>query len=79
MGDDKFYLNTPLFRLSRLALDKRYHSAAVSGMLTVECDEDPGEYPYIDRVEYNGVKIDRHYLTYTELTAGGIVKIYLKK
>lgn len=78
MGDDKYYINTPLFKKSILKLDKHYHPCMIGNSFTVECDKDPLEYPYIERIELNGEKVDRTYLTYGEITNGGVLKIYLR-
>ncbi|MBE6547227.1 MAG: glycoside hydrolase family 92 protein [Ruminococcaceae bacterium] len=77
MADDKYYINTPLFPKITVKLDPRYHSCEISDTLTLICDKDPLEYPYIEQVCLNGKRIDRTYLTYGELTSGGILEFYL--
>ena len=79
MGDDKFYINTPLFQSARIQLDPQYHACGVSKDFLVACDKDPLEYPYIDAIALNGKVLDRHYLTYQEITNGGVLTLTLKK
>ncbi len=78
-ADDKFYINTPLFKKAKIKLNAEYHSCAVSDVFTVECDADPLEYPYIRSVSLNGKEIDRPYLTYSEITSGGVLSVSLSK
>ncbi len=79
MGDDKYYINTPLFKTGKITLDKRYHACGVSDSFEIVCDEDPLAFPYIDAITLNGKAIDRRYLTYREITNGGILNITLRK
>ncbi len=79
MGDCKYYINTPLFKKATVSLNKKYHSCKTSDTLTIECDKEPLEYPYVKCVFLNGKKIDRTYLTYEEITGGGRIKIELEK
>lgn len=79
IGDPKYDLNTPLFRRAVIRLDERYHRCMISDTLTVECDRDPLEYPYIESVSLNENHLDRTYLTYEEITNGGILRFELKK
>ena len=76
-ADLRYWLNTPLFRKASVKLDPTYHSCRVADRLTIECDRDPLAYPYIESVALNGEKLDRNYLTYEELTAGGTVSFTL--
>ena len=78
-GDDKFYTNTPLFKNAKVKLDAVYHSCSVSDTFAIECDKDPLEFTYIEEVFLNGEKLDRTYLTYDEITAGGKLSFVLKK
>ena len=78
-GNEEYYVNTPLFKSSLVALDPKYHNCSVADSLSIECDKDPLEYPYIDKIYLNGQLIERYYLTYTELTAGGKIEFKLKK
>jgi putative alpha-1,2-mannosidase len=77
-ADDKYYINTPLFKKIRLALSPKYHSCINDNIFQVECDKDPLEYPYIREMYLNGNLLNRYYLTYSEITAGGILEIKLK-
>lgn len=79
MADDRYFLNTPLFRRATVRLDSKYHTRRVSDTLIVECDKDPLEYPFVESVTLNGVPLDRTYVTYSELTDGGILRFTLKK
>jgi putative alpha-1,2-mannosidase len=78
-GDNKYYINTPLFKKSELKLDKSYHSCKNAESFSVECDKDPLEYPYIKEAFYNGKKVDKAYLTYEDIIDGGVLKINLSK
>ncbi|MBR5520218.1 MAG: GH92 family glycosyl hydrolase [Clostridia bacterium] len=77
--DLRYWLNTPLFAHASVRLDPDYHGCRVADTLTIKCDHDPLEYPYIDSVALNGVTLDRYYLTYDELTNGGTVLFRLKQ
>ena len=77
MADDRYYINTPLFKRITVRLDPQYHSCQTADTLTVICDNDPLEYPYIDSIFFNGKRVDRTYITYNELTAGGILEFKL--
>ena len=79
MGDERYYLNTPLFRTAEIKLDAHYHACTVAKTFRVECDRDPLAFPYIERIWLNGEPLDRGYLTYLEITNGGILQIQLKK
>jgi predicted alpha-1,2-mannosidase len=79
MGDSRYYINTPLFSYARLKLDKRYHACGISDELIIECDKDPLEFPYIDKLYLNGQEISRSYITYEELTNGGCLRFVLRK
>ncbi|MBQ3490063.1 MAG: GH92 family glycosyl hydrolase [Clostridia bacterium] len=79
IGNAKYDINTPLFRKAVIRLDERYHACTVSDTLTVVCDKEPLEYPYIESISLNGKKLDRNYLTYEEITSGGILQFFLKQ
>jgi len=79
MCDKRYFINTPLFKNAKITLNKEYHSCAVDTALSIQCDRDPNEYPYIKSVFLNHKKIDRPYLTYEEITDGGILKFELTK
>lgn len=78
-GSSIFDLNTPLFRSAKLALDPNYHSCGESRELEIICDQDPLRYPYIEKVHLNGKELDRLYLTYAEITAGGVLEFKLSE
>ncbi|MBQ8228796.1 MAG: GH92 family glycosyl hydrolase [Clostridia bacterium] len=78
-GYDAYFLNTPLFKKATVKLNKDFHSCCVADTLTIECDKDPLEYPYIRRVYFNGQKIKTAYLTYEALTEGGTLTFELIK
>lgn len=78
-ASEEYYINTPLFKNAKIGLDAKYHSCCVAETFAVECDKDPEEYPYIRSVSFNGKKITRPYLTYTEITSGGVMIIELSK
>lgn len=78
MGDDKFYLNTPLFRCAHVRLDPSYHACKRGDTFSVKCDNDPLSHPYIDEIYLNGKRIDRHYVTFGEIADGGVLELKLK-
>lgn len=75
----EYYINTPLFKKAVVKLDKNVHSCSVNDTFTILCDEDPQEFPYISEIYLNGKKKVRTYLTYEEITNGGILEMRLKK
>lgn len=77
--NDEYYINTPLFKSAKIRLDPKYHSCVEDKAFAVECDKDPEEYPYIAAVYFNGEKVTRPYLTYAEITSGGVMKVELSK
>ncbi len=79
VGDDKYYINTPLFRSATIKLDKKYHACGISDSFHIECDKDPLIFPYIDKIYLNGQEVSRHYLTYEEITNGGCLRFLLRK
>ena len=78
-GDDTIQLNTPLFRKATVALDGKYHACTVSDTLTIQCDQDPLEYPYIRAVRWNGVALEAPCISFAQLTAGGALEFELSK
>jgi putative alpha-1,2-mannosidase len=79
IGEPRYYLNTPLFRYSEIKLDPEYHGRGISERFVIECDRDPLTSPYIERVLLNGKELTRRYLTYEEITNGGVLSLILKK
>lgn len=77
--DKRFWINTPLFKSVKIRLNSEYHSCKVSDLFTVVCDKDPIKYPYIKTIRLNGAIIDRMYLTYEEITAGGVLEFELSE
>ncbi|MBQ8392573.1 MAG: GH92 family glycosyl hydrolase [Clostridia bacterium] len=77
--NEEYYINTPLFKKVKITLDPEYHSCKVADTLEIECDNDPLEYPYIAEIYHNGIRLDRYYLTYSEITAGGKLVFKLTK
>lgn len=76
-ASEEYYINTPLFKIAKIRLDTKYHSCSVSEFFVVECDKEPDQFPYIRSVSFNGKKITRPYLTYSEITSGGTMKFEL--
>lgn len=79
MCDKRYFINTPLFKSATVKLNPKYHSCKTSSTLSIECSTDPLEYPYVKCIYLNGEKLNRHYLTYEEITAGGAIKFELEK
>ncbi len=78
-GYQAYYINTPLFKKAVVKLDRKYHSCEQGETFTVECDKDPLAYPYVAAMHLNGKEITRPYLTYSEITAGGVLKFTLSE
>ena len=78
-GKEEYYINTPLFKKAKIKLDPKYHACTAGDTFSVECDKDPLEYPYISSVYLNGRKLERAYLTYSEITTGGVLSFELSK
>lgn len=76
-ASNRFDINTPYLPKQVIRLDPKYHSCAVADTLTIETDCDPAENWYIHAVTLNGRPINRTYLTYEELTAGGVLRYCL--
>lgn len=74
-----YLVNTPLFKSAEIKLDTKYHSCTISDKLIIECDKNPNEYGYISEMELNGARLKRPYITYSEITGGGILKFFLSK
>lgn len=79
MGNEAFFVNTPLFKSITIKLSEKYHSCNIADTLTIECDKDPLEYPYISKMYLNGKELNRAYLTYSEIIAGGKLLYELSK
>lgn len=78
-SDSVYHMNTPLFKSAKIKLSREYHSCGIAETFSVECDKDPLEYPYIRSASLNGNRLDRLYLTYEEITAGGVLLLELSK
>lgn len=74
-----YFLNTPLFKKSKIKLDPQYHGCKRDETFSVICDFDPLENLYIKSAKLNGKEISRPYLTYEEITNGGILELSLSK
>lgn len=79
MGENKYFINTPLFKNAKITLNKKYHSCSVGTEFSVECDKNPLDYPYIKEIYLNGEKLDRYFVTYEEITRGGTLKFILER
>lgn len=79
LGVSEYFINTPLFKKATVSLDKKLHSCKIDNTFTILCDEDPQEFPYISEIYLNGKKKDKNYLTFEEITNGGILEMRLKK
>ncbi len=78
-GDDRFFVNTPLFKTAKITLDKNYHTCSFADTFEVVCDENPLDFPYIRSMKLNGKEIKRSYLTFAEITSGGVLNFELSK
>ena len=76
-GSNIFYVNTPLFRRAEVRLSAAYHARAVADTLVIQCDRDPAENLYICGIDVNGTPIHRPYLTWEELSRGGVITYHL--
>lgn len=78
-GYEGYFLNTPLFKKAKIKLDPEYHSCLIADTFSIECDNDPIEFPYICSARLNGNELARPYLTYYEITSGGTLSFELSK
>lgn len=78
-GYEGYFINTPLFEKAKIKLDPEYHSCSVADTFSIECDNDPLDFPYIRSVCLNGSELKRPYLTYSEITSGGVLSFMLSK
>lgn len=78
-ASNRFDLNTPYLPKQTVRLNPKYHSCSVDDTLVIETDCDPTENWYIREVTLNGKTLDRTYVTYEELTAGGVLHYSLSK
>ena len=76
-GSGIYHVNTPLFKRAEIRLSNEYHPCTVSDTLVVECDRDPEENIYISGIDVNGLPIDRAWLRWDEIAAGGIITYHL--
>lgn len=74
-----YEINSPLFRSYTFRLNKKYHSCEVSDVFSVECNNDPLEYPYIEEIYLNGQRLEGTSITYAQITAGGKLEFIMKK
>lgn len=77
LASNRFELNTPLFNRIALRLDPRQHSCRVSRTLEIRTDCDVQENPYLRGVDVNGAVIHRPWLTWEELSNGGVIRFLL--
>ena len=79
LASNRFELNTPLFPRVTLSLTPGTHAASVSRTLEFVTDCDPETHPYIAGVELNGQPIDRPWLSWEEITSGGVIRFLLSE
>ncbi len=78
-ADKRFYINTPLFKSATITLSKEYHARKINDTFTVKCDKSPLDFPYIEKIYLNGAPLDRYYITYEEITSGGVLELALRQ
>ena len=76
-GSNIFHINTPLFRKATLRLDRKYHKCTYGDRLVMETDREPQENTYIKSISVNGKPLDRAYLTWDEISSGGVIRFEL--
>lgn len=77
LASNRFELNTPLFNCIVLQLDPRQHQCRVSRTLEIRTDCNVQENPYLRGVEVNGAAVHRPWLTWEELSNGGVIRFLL--
>ncbi len=77
-ADPKYYINTPLFKDIEIKLDRNFHSCRISDTLKITCDKNPLDFPYIKSVKFNGKEVKECFLTYEEITSGGVIAFELR-
>ncbi len=78
-GYPAYFINTPLFKKAKVKLNPEYHPCNVSETFSVECDKDPLVFPYIKSVSFNGKELTRPYLSFSEITSGGVLSFVLSQ
>lgn len=73
-GDGKWYLTAPLFTRTTIRLDPRYYSGGTFEIRAPHAG--PGRWR-ITGVKLNGRKLDRWWITTSEVTSGGILEFDL--
>ena len=73
-GDTRFEIFTPLFDRVTLKLDPKY---TPGGTFTIIANNNSPENVYIQSAKLNGQSLDRCWLDYQEITAGGILELNL--
>ena len=76
-GSGFFHVNTPLFKRAEIRLSEKYHPRSVADTLIIACDRDPETNPYIGGIDVNGTPIHRAWLTWEELSSGGVITYHL--
>ena len=67
-GTGEYLLTAPLFKKAEISLGN-------GKLLTIKADHP--EYPYVSKVSLNGAPVERHYLTYGQIMAGGTLEFKL--
>jgi len=79
LASNVFEVNTPLFARVSLSLNPDFHACGVSRSLEIVTDLDPQSHPYIAGIEVNGTPVDRAFLTWEEITNGGVIRFLLSE
>ena len=73
-GDPRFEIFTPLFDKVTLTFDPKY---AKGKSFTLTAKNSSPDHPYIQSATLNGQPLDRCWLSYAEITAGGTLELVL--
>lgn len=71
-GDNKYEITSPLFNEIALALDPKFYTGKA---FKISARKNSSENIYIQKIELNGKKLDRFYITHEEITRGGHLEL----
>ena len=71
-GSDQYAFGSPLVKQAVIHLEN-------GNSFTIKTVDQSEENVFIDKIELNGVKVDRDYLTHAEITNGGVLTFYMSK
>jgi predicted alpha-1,2-mannosidase len=71
-GDNKYQITSPVFNKIVLKLDKKYYNGST---FTIIAHNNSKENIYIKSIKLNGQKLDRYWITHSEIVNGGLLEL----